>query len=86
MKNQSRASQYTAQILEKIGEIVEDEDFIKELEEDNNASEFMYALANLVPASVYNGLMAPEPVNVLEFNHIANRLCFQYANRAEDEK
>jgi hypothetical protein len=51
-----------------------------ELLEGNNLTHFMQALANTMPNHVYNTLTG-EQVNNLEFNHIANKLVFQYATK-----
>jgi len=50
----------------------------EELKQDSNATEFFHALSNLVPAMFYNQFTSDEKVNILEFNHIANHLIFQY--------
>jgi len=76
---------YANMIQRHLEQMFNDEDcqfFIsaKELEEGNNLTHFMHALANLVPTSMYNEL-AGEENNQLEFNHLANTLCFQYMKR-----
>lgn len=43
---------------------------------------FIHALANLVPGSMYNSLTGDNK-NTLEFNHLANKLCFQYMDRED---
>ena len=49
----------------------------EELEEGDNLTHFFHALANIVPTGIYNQITGNEH-NQLEFNHIANLLCFQY--------
>ena len=61
----------------------EDSEFyisVEELEEGNNLTDFIHALANLAPATVYTKLTNDDK-NLLEFNHLANQLCFQYSVR-----
>lgn len=58
---------------------------IKELQEGDNMTDFMHAIANMVPNMVYCKF-TNEDVNNLEFNHIANKLVFQYSNKVEGEK
>lgn len=72
--------EYTTKLLSKIQEIFEeDEQFRNELEESNNATDFIHALANIVPASVY-GNLTNQDISLIDFNHIANKLCFQNSN------
>lgn len=52
---------------------------IEELADDKNATAFFHALANLAPTIIYQKLTGQE-VDIVEFNHIANRMCFQFAN------
>jgi hypothetical protein len=54
----------------------------EELNEGDNLTHFMHALANMVPANFYNGITGKN-VNILEFNHIANQLCFQYSKKSD---
>ncbi len=61
----------------------EDSEFhinVSELEEGQNLTDFIHALSNLVPATVYTKLTNDDK-NLLEFNHLANQLCFQYGKR-----
>lgn len=55
----------------------------KELEDDNNLTEFLHALANAAPTHIFNQITGDKK-NHLEFNHIANRLCFQYMRQDYD--
>lgn len=56
-----------------------------ELSQDSDkATAFLHALANIVPAHVYRSLTGDEQDN-LGFNHIANRLCFQFGSKIETE-
>lgn len=55
---------------------------IEELTEGDNLTDFMHAVANTVPAMLYCKF-TNEDVNNLEFNHIANKLVFQYSNKEE---
>lgn len=55
---------------------------VEELQEDDGLTDFVHALANLAPATVYTSLTNDDK-NTLEFNHLANQLCFQYGKREE---
>jgi hypothetical protein len=57
---------------------------LKEFDDDNNATDFIHAMANMVPCKMY-GFLTGDMVNNLEFNHIANNLCFQYGKRVENQ-
>ena len=60
---------------------------VKKLQEEDNIEPFIHALANIMPAVVYNTLTQSN-VDILEFNHIANVLCFKYMkqNDSSDNK
>lgn len=76
----SKQEEYTLKILDQLQELFsEDNDNrinIAELEDNTNASDFFHALANLAPTVVYAKLTQKD-IGSLDFNHIANRLCFQ---------
>ncbi len=78
--NKSKQEEYTLKILDQLQELFsEDNDNrinIAELEDNANASDFFHALANLAPTVVYTKLTQKD-IAALDFNHIANRLCFQ---------
>lgn len=76
----TKQEEYTVKILEKL-QLLFDTDAdngidVHELEDNENASAFFHAIANLAPTVVYNKLTQKQ-VGTLDFNHIANRLCFQ---------
>ena len=84
MSNNSKEFQYATLLIGAIGEMFQgDSDFSideEDLMEDDNLTHFFQALANVAPTHLYNKLTG-ENVNQLEFNHVANRLCFQYARK-----
>lgn len=80
----SKDMYYALLIQNQILEMFNDEECsnhieLEELNENDNAARFMHALT-CASALIYNRLTGEER-NFLEFNHIANRLCFQYANK-----
>lgn len=83
-EKQKKADEYAFKIIKAITEVFnEDSDFYidkSKLEEGENLTHFSHALSNVAPAYVYR-LLTGDEVNGLEFNHIANRLCFQYSNK-----
>jgi hypothetical protein len=85
--NKSKQQEYTEKILDQLQQLfAEDNDNridITELEDNTNASDFFHALANLAPTVVYTKLTQKE-AGTLDFNHIANRLCFQNAYVKQD--
>lgn len=85
---ESKQKEYTLKILEQLQQLFEKECSnyieISELEDNNNASDFFHALANLAPAVVYNKLTKSN-AGSLDFNYIANRLCFQNVRISQDE-
>ena len=73
----------TKKLLSGIVDIIQDEDnenFIDLKEVDLN--EFFHALANLTPCIIYEKITGDQK-DLLEFNHIANNLCFQYMSKKE---
>lgn len=55
---------------------------LDELNQDDNLTHFFHALANIVPCNMY-GRMTNNEVNTLDFNHIANQLCFQFSKKID---
>lgn len=82
MKKQEKEFIYAAQIAGVIATLFTDEGDYHidqdELQEGDNLTHFMHALANLAPTILYNKITGDEKNN-LEFNHLANQLCFQYS-------
>lgn len=76
----SYAKKIYAHVAEMFNEESENYIDLSKVIEDNEATEMMYALANLVPTLIYKHLTGEE-VDVLGFNHIMNRLICQ--NKAE---
>ena len=79
-KEDEYARKIIAVVTEMFDEDSECEYKIDDLHEDNNATAFFHALANLAPALIYNRF-TKEGVNLLQFNHIANQLIFQKTER-----
>ena len=50
---------------------------VKELQEGDRLTIFMHCMANVVPTYLYQELTG-EQVSMLDFNHIANKLIFQF--------
>lgn len=77
----NKAEQYAAKITAHLAEMFEGDCEHKidlsELGEGNNATDFTHALANIAPNLFINRLTGQRK-NLLQFNHMANHLCFQY--------
>lgn len=75
-----RAEHYTALIQHQILSMFEEgsENYIdpQELTEGDNATAFIHSLATLAPTLIYHRL-TNENVDILSFNHIANRIIVQ---------
>jgi len=74
---------YTALLASAILDAIQNEDSefymdIKELKNDDNMTEFSHALLNLAPMMVFQKLTGNDG-NILELNHIANQLVFQFS-------
>ena len=88
-KRDETVLQYQMKILGALQDGLFEEDssnFIdtQELHEGDNATHFLHALANTVPSSFYQQFTG-EKTNNLDFNHIANKLCFQYARPEKND-
>lgn len=81
--NQEKEFVYAYKLLSKVQELFDNEDgdgiTIEELTQGNNTTAFIHALSNIMPNMVFQKLTGEE-TNNLEFNHIANRLCFQFSS------
>lgn len=79
-------TKYATIIYNKIVELFENEEGlklnIKGMENSLNYTCFLHALANVVPTRLYNK-MSGDNYDHLKFNHLANRLCFQYMELVE---
>lgn len=84
MEEKNKTIEYAEKIIQAIGGLFEEnsEFFInqQELLEEDNLTHFFHALGNMVPANLYSQITGEE-INILDFNHIANKLCFQYAKK-----
>jgi len=78
MKERKKWMLYAAQINDKIVELLQDE--INMESEDFDGTQFLHALATAYPTILYNTLTGSE-LGMLEFNHLANRMCFQFAEK-----
>lgn len=86
MEKDEKWIQYSAKILGAITDMFDEENEYQidkeELLQGDNLTEFFHALANVAPAHIFNKFTGSDK-NYLEFNHIANQLCFQYSNKSE---
>jgi len=84
MSNNNLKYEYATKILGAIQEAFHDEDSeyhidIDDFQDSDKLTMFIHALATIAPNSFYNQITNKD-LNNLEFNHIANRLCFQFSN------
>lgn len=76
---------FAAQLIEVVGEALENEHHPNHISVDeDNATEFMHALATVMPNYVYQNITGSQTDN-LGFNHIANRLCVQYRGQQNED-
>jgi hypothetical protein len=85
MEEKEKTIEYAEKIIQALGVLFEENSdyFIsqEELLEGDNLTHFFHALGNMVPANLYSQTTG-EDINILDFNHIANKLCFQYAKKS----
>ena len=81
----TKSTEYAVKLNSAISEMFDDlnENHISmdEISESDNATAFIHALATVMPNYIYNKLTGSDIGN-LEFNHVANRLCFQFCDKA----
>ncbi len=87
-KNSDKAAEYAVKISHQVAEMLQNKDCpnyigIDTLEEEDTVTEFMYELSTLAPAYIYQELTG-DNVDALGFNHIANRLVFQFSKLVKD--
>lgn len=82
-KENRLAAKYATLILTAVEKMFEDDELsIQDLMEGDNLTHFMHALGNQVPCHMYY-LLTKKQISILDFNHLANKLCFQYGNIAD---
>lgn len=89
MKNNKEQSyQYAAIIQGAIAEMLNEDsesDYkisLSDFNDEDKATAFLHALANIVPCNIYKKL-TQDDTDILGFNHIANRLVYQFT-KSED--
>ena len=84
-----KETQYAIKIIAQLQGLFDEdcENFIdiSELKEGKNVNHFTHALANIAPTMLVNKL-ANQKLDLLGFNHMANKLCMLYINIVETEK
>lgn len=66
----------------------EDSDYaidLEEFEEGENMTHFLHALANVTPFDFYRQVTGND-TDILGFNHIANRLVYQYSDKPKEQE
>lgn len=87
--NQEQAFQYAAIIRGAIAEMLNEDsesDYkipLSDFDDEDKATAFLHALANVVPCDIYKKL-TQDDIDILGFNHIANRLIFQFTKKVEN--
>lgn len=77
---------YAARIQDQVLKMFEDdaENYIdlQEFEDQENFKQFLHAISTVVPTSLFNKIAdKSEERNHLEFNQMANSLCFEYCEK-----
>lgn len=84
-----KSIQYAAILSSQFSEIFDTDHAnsidLEDFEESENIKAFIHALASLLPCSIYNRLTGDNK-NHLEFNHLANQLCFEYMDKPNKHK
>lgn len=84
MENEKKAIEYATVILEHLSELFNETNelgtFIDLKADDFDGNAFIYAMSSFVPKHFYEHL-TKEKFDVLGFNHLVNRLCFQFLEK-----
>lgn len=83
-KDQEKRYVYAARIAEKIVALIDEEITEEELLEGDNLTQFIHALSTMAPNIIFKNI-TNKKTDDLEFNHIANRLVFQFSNMSPDK-
>lgn len=79
----NKQDEYTQKIILQLNKLFKEdcENYINpsELEEGDNGTLFFHVLGNLAGCYMYNVLVGES--DMLSYNHVLNRLCFQYAEK-----
>ena len=85
MRETTKEEEYALKITKKIFELFDKDDksyiSMEELQEGDNMTTFIHALANLSPTMTYNQIVEGEDVDMLTFNHLGNSLVHQFTKR-----
>jgi hypothetical protein len=73
------AQKILSQLQELFNEDCENYIDLNEMDEGDNTTRFIHALATIAPALIVNKL-TNQDLDGLGFNHLANRICAQYSN------
>lgn len=84
-----KRTEYLKKILSQLEPMFNDEESpnhinLADFADANNATEFIHVVANLIPTVFYEKITNVNK-SPLEINQIANRLCFQYALKEQQE-
>jgi len=90
MEKDKKYIQYAAMINDALAETLfnEDSDMVIDQEvlmDNENLTQFIHALANVAPNSLFNRLTGDNK-NHLQFNQLANSLCFQYMTKTSNSE
>lgn len=82
-----KADEYTIKFLDQIQKMFDPESenhiSLDELEEGENLKHFLHAISNVVPTYMYGKLTSHE-TSLLDYNHIANKMCFEFSKMEKD--
>jgi hypothetical protein len=84
----SKEDEYTVKVISHMAKLFDEDEagdnFIdkNELADDNNMTDLTHAIVNLAPAVLISKLTGTA-YHLLQFNHMANQLIFQYNRKKE---
>lgn len=88
MNNDPKFIRYATMITSQIGDMFSNEDSsnfidLEELNEGDNLKHFFHALSTVAPTHLFNKFMNDNKDH-LEFNHVANHLCFEFMTKEKE--
>ena len=84
-KENEFAVKIMSQIAQMFDEDADCDNHITNEELQEYTTEFIHALANIAPSMYYDRLTGDKN-DLVGFNHIANRLCFQFGKSVDNEE
>ena len=84
-KKIEKHNEYAVKVMGCLSQLFDEESdyYIDSDELEENMTELIHAIANIAPTQFYNKITDGDTQDQLGFNHIANRLIYQFTEQAD---